>query len=54
MISAFNLPRLSGSGFRVQRSGFEKPRQLVSKGSCLHLVVNPFYPMGDVGIPDLK
>jgi hypothetical protein len=29
----------------IQRFGLKNNRQLVSKGSCFHLAINPFHPM---------
>jgi len=40
------------AGLQVLGSGSRKTRQLVSKGSCLHLVVNPFHSRGMEGMTD--
>ena len=44
------VSRYSAIPSEVHRSGLKKSRQLVSKRSCLHLVIIPFHPMWGWGV----
>jgi len=44
---------INNIGWVVHGSGLKTPNELVSKGLCLHLIINPSHSMG-AGIPDLR